>query len=239
MSQTIQEWLKSPEIRKLKGASLDYLYSTAFSRDPLRSIYLDPTVYYAPADGIVLYAKTNVQPTDALVEIKGRKFTPRDALDDKDYNYPSLVVGIFMTQYSVHVNRMPTAGYCSEVHVTPYLFTPNISMLFEEQDIMEGKPKTQDMTYLFQNERCVTRVYCPEIRGNYYIVQVAEKDVDEIANWNREHGEYFYQGERFGLIRSGSQVDVIIPLTDKCNFQILAEEKTVVEAGVDAIVKIL
>jgi phosphatidylserine decarboxylase len=199
-------------------------------------VYNDPTVFYSPADGIILYAHEEVRPTEPIVEIKGRNFTVRDILADHRYEYPSIVIGIFMTQYDVHVNRVPTRGFLNQCRSTPYLHTPNVSMVLEEQDILEGHPEQADMGYLFQNEKCVSQVYCPDIRGCYYIIQIAEKDVNVIQNWGE--GEFFQQGDRYGQVRWGSQVDLVIPLMERVQYEVLAQERTHVEGGVDALIKI-
>lgn len=237
MPETIKEWLKSSDVKRCK-ANAGNLIAELFHRDPQRRVFIDPTVFYAPADGIVLYALENIKPTEAVAEIKGKKFSVRDLLDDPDYDYPSLVVGIFMTQYDVHINRMPTSGYVTEEHRTPYLFTPNVSMIFEENDILEeAMPKKDDLSYLFMNERQILRVYNPKIRNNYYMVQIAEKDVDVILNWGL--GKDHTQGERFGMIRFGSQVDIVVPLTGSRKYELAVQRNQHVLAGVDPIIKIL
>jgi len=232
----LQQWLESPEIQKMKAMSEGKKFGREFFRDPQRPIHLDPSVFYSPADGVVLYAMDRVKPDEAIVEIKGKKFTPRDALDDPDYNKDSLVVGIFMTEFDVHINRVPTTGYLSEVHHMPYLFTHNISMKLEQDDLTEhGGPKPDDMGYLFPNERRIVGIHSPRIKCSYYLIQIAERDVDEILNWDYEH---YVQGERYGLVRFGSQVDMILPLTGENEYELLVAEKWHVEAGIDPIVKI-
>jgi phosphatidylserine decarboxylase len=235
---TLEEWRSSPEVKKLKQAGPGQLFSKSFFRDPMRAIYTQPDKFLSPADGIILYAHEEIRPTDAILDVKGRNFTVQDLIDDYNFEPTCLVIGIFMTQYDVHVNRLPTKGYFNHSHRTPYLFTPKISMIFEEQDIMQGNPKADDMEYLFKNERRVSQVYNPDIRGFYYIIQVAERDVDEIVNW-ADDGDYYTQGERFGIVRSGSQVDLIVPLTGRKKYELLVEEKMHVEAGTDSLVKIL
>ena len=162
--------------------------------------------------------------------------TPRIVLDDKTFNDDVLSIGIFMTEFDVHVNRVPTAGYLTEVHKTPYLFTHNFSMMLEQDNLMHGKGShPNDMGYLFPNERCIVRVYCPKLKCSYYIVQIAERDVDEIANWGYEHQQ---QGERYGMVRFGSQVDLIIPLKkNEERFELLAKPNFHVQAGVDPLVR--
>ena len=239
MIQTVKEWLNSSEVRKLKRTPVTKIVTEKFFRDPLRPIHFDPSVFYAPADGVVLYAHNIVEPTDNIIEIKGRNFTLRDLLDDPKYDEPSLVIGIFMTFYSVHINRIPTNGYLVEEHFTPFIYTHGISMYQLEQDIF-GKKAFDNSTleYLFCNERKIITVYSPIIKDNYYLIQVADKDVNVIVNWG--DGDYLTQGDRFGQIRWGSQVDLILPLTkDGCEFKTLVKPFDYVHAGIDAIVKIL
>ena len=233
----LKEWLSSPEIVALKKQSEGTLYTRSFFRDPQRPIYIDPSVFYAPADGVVLYAHDSVEPDEPIVEIKGRAFTPRDALDDQDFDKTCLVVGIFMTKLDVHINRVPTSGYLNEVHATSFLFTPNVSMKLEEEEIFDdGHIDVSDMGYLFPNERKVVRVYSPRIKSSYFLVQIAERDVDEILNWGDNH---FTQGDRYGMIRFGSQVDLILPLDDRNRYELLTEPQMHVQAGVDPIIEIL
>lgn len=235
--QSLKQWLGSEEFKDVKGKSEGDRFALDFFRDPERRTYVMPDVFYAPADGVVLYAHEKVGPKEAIVEVKGKKFTVQDLLDDKEYDLPSLVVGIFMTQYDVHVNRMPTKGFFSEVHRTPYLFTPNISMLLEEQELVDnGTVDPSDMEYLFQNERRVSRVKGGPT-GEYYLVQIADLDVDVICNWSRN--KFYHQGERFGMIRFGSQVDLVIPMLEGCpKLEVLVKPKHHVEGGIDPLVRV-
>ena len=142
-----------------------------------------------------------------------------------------------MTAYDVHINRVPTAGYLREIHCTSFLFTPNVSMKLEEEEIFDdGHIDVADMGYLFPNERKVCRVYAPKIGAHYYLIQIAERDVNEILNWGDQH---FVQGDRYGAIRWGSQVDLVLPLDDENEYEIVVEPTQHVEAGVDPIIKIV
>ena len=233
----LKEWLQTPGYKAYQAKTGGDKYSREFFRDPFRPLFIRPDVFLAPADGVVLYAHPRVGPDEAIVVVKGRKMTPKDLLDDKELNHDCLVIGIYMTEADVHVNRCPTAGYLTEVHRTPYLFTHNFSMLLEQEEILSGRGSNQpDMGYLFPNERCIVRTYAPKARCFYYTVQIAERDVDEIANWGMDHQ---HQGERYGMVRFGSQVDLVIPLKAKEDrFEILAKVNYHVEAGVDALVRI-
>ena len=201
-------------------------------------MFQQPDRFLAPADGVVLYAHPCVKPDEAIVVVKGRKFTTKDLLDDKDFTQDALVIGTYMTEADVHVNRVPTAGYLSEAHRTPYLFTHGFSMLLEQDSILDGKGSYQpDMSYLFPNERRIVSVYAPTLRLSYYLVQIAERDVNEIANWGLKHQ---MQGARYGMVRFGSQVDIVVPLKKNENrFKVLAKVNHHIEAGVDAIIEVL
>lgn len=234
----LKEWLQTDEVKKLKNMTGGKRYSREFFRDPFRSLFIRPEMMLAPADGIILYAHERVKPDEAIVVVKGRKLTTRELLDDKEFKQDCLVIGTYMTEYDVHVNRGPTAGYLTEFHRTPYLFTHNFSMILEQDSLLEGRGAEQpDMGYLFPNERCIVHFYAPKIRCSYYTVQIAERDVDEIANWGYNSQ---MQGERFGMVRFGSQVDLVIPLSAKTpKFKIHAKVNYHVEAGVDPLVEVL
>lgn len=233
----LKEWLASEEVQDLKRKGQGKLASKEFFRDPLRSIHMDPDAFYSPADGVILYVYPSIGPKEAIVEVKGKKFTVQKLIDKEDYQEKSIVIGIFMTQFSVHVNRMPTHGYLTQETQTPYLFTPNISMVLEENAILkEAQIQPEDMGYLFMNERKVVRIYYPRIRSHYFLIQIAEKDVDVILNFGI--GKHQQQGDRYGIVRFGSQVDMVIPLCGKTKYQIHAKEKYYVKAGIDKLVTI-
>jgi len=49
----------------------------------------------------------------------------------------------------------------------------------------------------------------------------------------------FAQNERFSLIRWGSQVDLILPLDERFDFELCLEDHMHVEAGLDKLIKIV
>ena len=234
----LREWLASPEYLAVKKLSMGDLVSKEFFVDPLRPVYIRPEVFYSPADGVILYAFERIGPNEAIVNVKGKKFTVRELLDDDEYDHPSLVIGIFMTAYDKHVNRCPTAGYAKEYRCTPFLYNPQISMVEEERGLLEdAEIDKADMGYLFMSERKVISVYNPRIRNTYFVIQVADRDIDVILNWFKQG--YMIQAERMGQIRYGSQVDLVIPLVGKAKYELLCKRGLHVEAGTDALVKII
>jgi phosphatidylserine decarboxylase len=140
-----------------------------------------------------------------------------------------------MSQYNVHVNRIPTDGIIFWKMIEP-LQTLNRPMIFEERDILEGRIDYEHEDYPVNNGRCVNTIFNGSYR--YFLVQIADSDVNVIAPFSREQGTHYAQNTRFSIVRYGSQVTLILPLTDSFNFELLEDTENVVEAGIDKLVYI-
>ncbi|MDX1345621.1 MAG: hypothetical protein R3179_06955, partial [Sedimenticolaceae bacterium] len=92
--------------------------------------------------------------------------------------------------------------------------------------------------YLFNNQRVLNRIFSMDLRETYYILQVADYDVDAITPFRLKQNQHFAQNERFSQIRYGSQVDLIITLSDRYNYRPLLDVGMHVEAGIDPLVRI-
>ncbi|ATL69741.1 phosphatidylserine decarboxylase [Nocardia terpenica] len=236
MSKTMKEWIAT-DLREMQGKSISWLSQYHFFRDPSRPDYVDSSYFFSPADGIVVYQSV-VEPTESLVDIKGRPYSLREALRDDSYDRTSLVIGIFMTFYDVHINRIPYSGRLSYREFEP-LDTENRPMLEIEKAILEQlKISTDEAEYLHQNQRMVNRVDVPELHQPYYILQIADYDVDSITPFELKQNQPVQQGQRFSQIRYGSQVDLIIPLSDTHTFAPLWQVGDHVEGGIDPLVRI-
>lgn len=100
-------------------------------------------------------------------------------------------ISIFMNVCNVHVNRSPIAGTIESITYYPGKFF-NASW---------DKAATD-------NERCAYRIKGKE--GAFTMVQIAGLVARRIV-CRVEEGEDLKRGERFGLIRFGSRVDLYIP----------------------------
>lgn len=109
---------------------------------------------------------------------------------------PAVKASIFMSLFNVHVNRIPAQGWIKRITYTPGKF------LAANQD------KAAE-----QNERnriiLATKGY-----GDIAFVQVAGLIARRIACWVTEQEEV-RAGQRYGLIRFGSRVDVYLPAGSK------------------------
>ena len=100
-------------------------------------------------------------------------------------------VSIFMNVFNVHVNRYPASGTVKYVHRSPGKF---LNAAAEESSL--------------ENEQ--TSVGLEASGQRILIRQIAGLIARRIHTYSRE-GERVEQGERMGIIRFGSRVDVFVP----------------------------
>ncbi len=110
--------------------------------------------------------------------------------DDHDVGRAT-VIAIFMNVFNVHVNRVPAAGSVVRVEHHPGSF------------LSAFKPEAAEA-----NER--TEVVFDTGRGRIKCVQIAGLIARRIVCRARV-GQSFVTGERYGLIKFGSRVDVYLP----------------------------
>ena len=236
MPKKFHDWIET-DVRPYQDKSVAWLSQYHFFRDPIRPTYSDLNYFFAPADGIILYQR-EVRPEEAIVEIKGRAYSLRDALRDPHYEAPSLVIGIFMTFFDVHINRIPYPGRLSYRELEP-LDTYNHPMLEVEKSILQDlRVPTASLEYLHHNQRMLNRIYSPELGQSYYLLQIADYDVDCVTPFNLKQNQPVAQGQRFSQVRYGSQVDLIVPLSSRFEFGTLQNTGDHVEAGIDPIIKV-
>jgi len=133
-----------------------------------------------------------VSPADGRVSFVGLARPPRE-LDLSDE--PLLRVSIFMNVFNVHVNRAPVSG-----RITRLAYKPGI---FLNADLDKASEDNE------RNGLVITTAggAGPVPVG---VVQIAGLVARRIVSFVRE-GEEIGAGERFGLIRFGSRVDVYLP----------------------------
>lgn len=236
MVKSLHDWV-ADDVMAMKGKSVQWLSEQYFFRDPPRPTYSDSSYFFSPADGVLLYQKV-VKGDESLVEIKGRSYSLKEAMRDTAYDRQSLVIGVFMTFYDVHVNRIPYPGILSYRWLNP-IDTYNHPMLRVEQRLLEElQLSLDDATYLHYNQRMLNRVDAVPLGQPYFVLQIADYDVDCIVPFDVRQHQPRRQGDRFSQIRFGSQVDLIAPLSDRYQLDVLQEVGSHVEAGVDPLVKI-
>lgn len=236
MAKILEKWLHE-DVEPVKDRSLRWLSERHFFRDPVRPIFSDTSFFFSPADGIIVYQET-VKPHEQIIDIKGKPYSLCEAMRDPFFKEECLVIGIFMTFYDVHVNRVPYTGTLTYKELDP-IESYNHPMLELEKSIVErAHIDYNQVGYLHNNQRMLNRIYSSELGQPYYVLQIADYDVDSIMPFRLRQNRPAMQNERFSQIRYGSQVELVIPISDKFEFALTQETGVHIEAGQDTLVRI-
>lgn len=145
--------------------------------------FRDPERVSPARDGIM------VSPADGVVSLLEPAVPPAELGLGSD---AMLRISVFMSVFNCHVNRVPAAGRIDTVAYRPGKFL-NASLDKASED----------------NERNGLAITLPDGR-QYGVVQIAGLVARRILCWSKE-GQEMGRGERFGLIRFGSRLDIYLP----------------------------
>jgi phosphatidylserine decarboxylase len=188
-----------------------------FFRDPERTPPENPNLVLSPADGKVIYIKEIEKGEIPYSEKKGRKFSLNDFTRSNTLPSEGYLVGIAMNFLDVHVNRAPISGKISVV-----------------QHILGGFASLKIKEAVIQNERALTIIDSGRLAIG--VVQIASRLVRKIVLYHRE-GYEIHRGERMGMIRFGSQVDLILPKLPSLRVEVSPGEN--LKAGVSPVARIV
>ncbi|MXP24617.1 phosphatidylserine decarboxylase [Altererythrobacter indicus] len=156
----------------------------AFFRDPERVVPQGDDMIVAPADGLV----TLIMQVPPPVELQAPDSQGLPGLGTE----PVTRISIFMSVFDVHINRAPVGGIVRRVHYIPGKFM--------NADLDKASEENERQHVLI--ERSDGRVIgCTQIAG-----LVARRIVPFV-----KPGDIVAVGQRIGLIRFGSRVDVYLP----------------------------
>jgi phosphatidylserine decarboxylase len=137
----------------------------------------------------------------------GRVLFVKEVVDNKFINGKANQISIFMSPLNVHVNRIPITG---KVDYLEY---------FEGRYIAAFEDKASEF-----NER--QEIGITNMNGKIFFTQVAGFIARRIVN-DLNEGDDVKIGERFGMIKFGSRVDVVAPM----NWKPIVEKDQNVSAG--------
>ena len=184
-----------------------------FFRNPARTAPLEQGLL-SPADGTVVYVR-RVEPGEEVVVIKrGVRATVKDIAREDDGG-PKIVIGIFMSPFDVHYNRAPLDATVGFVRRHPGVGRNAYMTAMHWRTLLGMAPRYADSMHIVRNERVVTR-FIAEYRGKplpFYVIQIGARTVAGIDVYYHED-ERVRRGATFGMIRVGSQVDLIVPARD-------------------------
>ncbi len=168
-----------------------------------------PAVVLGLLTGFIIYFFRDPERTPPAVD--GAVLSPADGRvlsaslrgdDQNPLGRPCMQVSIFMSLFNVHVNRMVSTGAVKAVRYHPgRFFAADLDKASEQNERNELTLETPDGLTLV-------------------VVQVAGLVARRIACWV-EKGDRVAGGQRFGLIRFGSRLDVFLP----------QDTRIIVEAG--------
>lgn len=196
----------------LAGAYL-YWRRVWFFRNPKRAISRGDHVV-SPADGTVVYVR-HLTPGEDVVMVKQGVAAKLEDILRTDVDGAKLLIGIFMSPFDVHYNRAPLSGRVEEITHHPAQGRNRHMTWMHVRTLLNRPPYHEGSHHIYQNERTVTRFtgrFAHEERS-YYVVQIAGGSVRGIDSYC-EPGSAVDQGAIFGMIRIGSQVDVVLPFIE-------------------------
>jgi phosphatidylserine decarboxylase len=171
-------------------------YPLFFLRDPVRTPPREDDIVLAPADGTVSYIR-KIKDGEVPVCIKSRKKVPlkeitKTHLDEMRNGY---IIGIGMHFYDVHIQRAPISGKVIEQIYVPGRFL----------DVNHNSKRL-----LKESERNIVIFNDPIHDHKIICIQLAAIEVRRIISFVKK-GEDMALGQRYGYVKFGSQVDIIIP----------------------------
>ncbi len=131
-------------------------------------------------------------PRAVLAPADGRIIFAGKAFEDRFLNSETLKISIFMSIFDVHVNRIPFSGEVERIHYEKGTFFA--------ASLDKASRKNE-------HNAVVLRIPGGE---KIVFVQVAGLIARRIDCW-LQPGERVQRGERFGMIRFGSRLDVFVP----------------------------
>jgi phosphatidylserine decarboxylase len=162
-----------------------------FYRDPERVPPGDAGGIVSPADGKIIYVRKVEAGTVPYSEKEGRRISLTDFVRSDVLSREGVLIGLSLNFLDVHVNRAPVGGrICLIQHIAGKFLS-----LKEPEAPM-------------QNERALTVIDNGVFKVG--VVQIASRMVRQIVSYVTE-GSEIRIGDRIGMIRFGSQVDLFLP----------------------------
>ncbi len=170
----------------------------SFFRDPQRQSPDDANILLSPADGVV----RDIATVDEQTFVGGK----------------ALRIGIFLSIFNVHINRMPCAARVESV-------TYRKGRFINAMNADSGRVNESNDIGLTRLEEPTDRLLVRQISGAIARRIVCEAQV----------GEEFAGGERFGMIKFGSRTELYLPIRDEATCRVKVGDK--VKAGLTVLVR--
>jgi len=154
-----------------------------FFRDPKRAIPIGDDVVVSPADGKVV----------TIEEIEDHEFLEGRAV----------LIGIFLSIFNVHINRMPIAGRVIGLRYKP------------GKCLNALRPESAR-----ENEHLAVRIEGASAPHHRMIVrQITGAIARRIVCWLKP-GDELCKGDQFGMIKLGSRTELVLPLQEELKIRV-------------------
>ena len=160
------------------------LWCVYFFRDPVRAVPMREGLVVAPGDGRITQI---VEACQLPLELRDAD-SPTEIDADGDYTR----ISIFLSVFDVHVTRSPASGLVKKVVYKPGIF------------LNAGNDRAS-----MENERCAALIAMPNGK-DLGCVQIAGLVARRIL-CDLAEGQEIRKGERYGIIRFGSRLDIYLP----------------------------
>ncbi|VTT99656.1 phosphatidylserine decarboxylase related protein : Phosphatidylserine decarboxylase OS=Planctomyces maris DSM 8797 GN=PM8797T_11299 PE=4 SV=1: PS_Dcarbxylase [Gemmataceae bacterium] len=156
------------------GLSVCGALAVWFFRDPPRRVPTEPGLVVSPADGTI----TDVD----------------EVPHDEFIGGPAVRIGIFLSIFSVHINRAPVAGRV-------------VGLRYQAGKFLNAlRPESAR-----ENEQLALRMQETEYPYRRYVVrQITGAIARRIVCWLKP-GDALARGEKFGMIKLGSRTELVLP----------------------------
>ncbi len=167
------------------------IWMLSFFRDPRRIIPSQTNLILAPADGTV---------------------TDIETLDNDFIGGKSVRIGIFLSIFNVHLNRMPCGCIVDEVIYNKGLFK-------NAMNLESGRVNESNDLYLHKTDEPKDAIIVRQISG-----AIARRIVCQA-----QAGQKFEGGQLFGMIKFGSRTEIYLPAREDLKVVVKIGDK--VKAG--------
>jgi phosphatidylserine decarboxylase len=176
---------------------LVFIWIFSFFRDPERKIVCDEKVLYSPADATI---------------------TDIDVMDDNALGIKALRIGMFLSVFNVHVNRVPC------------------SVRIEKVTYKKGKFKNamSPDAYKINESNDTLMLRLAEPKEMLLVRQITGAVARHIVCEAREGSEY-QQGEKFGMMKFGSRAELYLP--EGNHYEVAVKIGDPVRAGLTPLVR--
>jgi phosphatidylserine decarboxylase len=181
---------------------LVFIWMFGFFRDPERKIAPDEKTLYSPADGTI---------TD-IAEVDGGA---GNGLGEK-----ALRIGMFLSLFSVHLNRVPC--------------TVRIEKITYKKGAFKNAMSAESGRINESNDVLMKRLFPPF--NNLLVRQVSGAIARHIVCATKP-GDNFKQGERFGMIKFGSRTELYLPADNQGKYEVMVKIGDKVHAGISPLVR--